>query len=641
MGRKKTNTVYRYFELHEDGTSTCTMPECGKTFKTHHGANLLKHLKRIHEEEYTKVVDLNRSQEENTAIELQNCTNSEIVLRECTNLVVVHGRPFSLMNDTAFQNLISLIPNSEATVNAQAIKDNVKLTASNIRDELVNALQGKILSLKIDIIFHATRSFMGINCQYIEDGHIILQNLGIIEIFQRYSSEYLKELLINNLHRIGIDTEHNKQIYNITIDNGTNMIQIVDESGLNNDDASGDIPTDSHLCNTCESDLDMEYNIELEGTENIIDELSDVLRVRFQNHVEKPERGVEFVRCAVHILQLAIQDAVNDAAIGNMICSCKEVVRRLRTPQFVRLIKENEKKLPKLNFGTSWLSKVYMLKSLLSLKEICAMDARLHLPDSIWDGVEDFLKSITPVKYLTKKLQDELLTVGDFYIEWMMCIFKLTKINTIMSSNLIAKMKEREKTLFENDVFLNAIFLDPRVNSILTLDQQKQAKENLTNLYIRYFLKGYFGHEYKQDVTNTLIPTIDKKYEISEARGELDYFLNKNYINRHVEMMKQRSDTYADMLDNLQQSMTLFLAEPLLKSTENVLSYWEKARVRFPFLYRLSSIVLAAPITQVSVERLFSSVKFVLSNYRLSMKDDVIEDLLFIRNTSVLSKKEA
>ncbi|CAK1589124.1 unnamed protein product [Parnassius mnemosyne] len=143
MGRKKTNTVYRYFELHEDGTSTCTMPECGKTFKTHHGANLLKHLKRIHEEEYTKVVDLNRSQEENTAIELQNCTNSEIVLRECTNLVVVHGRPFSLMNDTAFQNLISLIPNSEATVNAQAIKDNVKLTASNIRDELVNALQAR------------------------------------------------------------------------------------------------------------------------------------------------------------------------------------------------------------------------------------------------------------------------------------------------------------------------------------------------------------------------------------------------------------------------------------------------------------------------------------------------------------------
>ena len=43
----------------------------------------------------------------------------------------------------------------------------------------------------------------------------------------------------------------------------------------------------------------------------------------------------------------------------------------------------------------------------------------------------------------------------------------------------------------------------------------------------------------------------------------------------------------------------------------------------------------AMPVSQVSVERLFSGLKFILSDQRASMKADLVEAILFLRtNTS-------
>ena len=42
-------------------------------------------------------------------------------------------------------------------------------------------------------------------------------------------------------------------------------------------------------------------------------------------------------------------------------------------------------------------------------------------------------------------------------------------------------------------------------------------------------------------------------------------------------------------------------------------------------------IVTALPPTQVSVERLFSALRFIKSDSRASMKEDIIEAILFLR----------
>ena len=78
-----------------------------------------------------------------------------------------------MLNDKAFQNLLTMIPGNTTTTNATNVKESVRLLAMEKREELAVTLQNKIISIKVDIASLAPRSFMGINCRYISKGQII------------------------------------------------------------------------------------------------------------------------------------------------------------------------------------------------------------------------------------------------------------------------------------------------------------------------------------------------------------------------------------------------------------------------------------------------------------------------------------
>ena len=57
-----------------------------------------------------------------------------------------------------------------------------------------------------------------------------------------------------------------------------------------------------------------------------------------------------------------------------------------------------------------------------------------------------------------------------------------------------------------------------------------------------------------------------------------------------------------------------------------------------PLLTR-AKIFGALPVIQVSVERLFSSMKFILSDHRASMKQDILDPVLFLRANGQLDEE--
>lgn len=67
------------------------------------------------------------------------------------------------------------------------------------------------------------------------------------------------------------------------------------------------------------------------------------------------------------------------------------------------------------------------------------------------------------------------------------------------------------------------------------------------------------------------------------------------------------------------------------KLKEDVLVYWQNNKDNYPELYKLAEIVLAVPGTQVSVERLFSMLKFILNSLRNRLSSDIINDILFLK----------
>ena len=90
----------------------------------------------------------------------------------------------------------------------------------------------------------------------------------------------------------------------------------------------------------------------------------------------------------------------------------------------------------------------------------------------------------------------------------------------------------------------------------------------------------------------------------NNANGELDKMkgaLNKN-IEKIIEIGRLKGETVWDVIKQLE--------EPLFTTAQ---------------------ILSAMPVTQVSVERLFSSMKFILSDQRSSMTQELLEAILFLR----------
>ena len=58
-----------------------------------------------------------------------------------------------------------------------------------------------------------------------------------------------------------------------------------------------------------------------------------------------------------------------------------------------------------------------------------------------------------------------------------------------------------------------------------------------------------------------------------------------------------------------------------------------------PELYTLSLVARALAVTQVSVERSFSTLKSVLSPQRSNMSDEILDDIMVIRTNEMAWQK--
>lgn len=113
----------------------------------------------------------------------------------CIDLVTVNGRPFSILNDSGFLNIVNPIKQAlEQTrketfsITPESIKKKVAEEASNIRREISEEVKNNMVSIKIDAATHLDRLFLGINVQYIKSSKILLRTLGLAELKEKPTS---------------------------------------------------------------------------------------------------------------------------------------------------------------------------------------------------------------------------------------------------------------------------------------------------------------------------------------------------------------------------------------------------------------------------------------------------------------------
>ena len=83
--------------------------------------------------------------------------------------------------------------------------------------------------------------------------------------------------------------------------------------------------------------------------------------------------------------------------------------------------------------------------------------------------------------------------------------------------------------------------------------------------------------------------------------------------------------------NQLDQDLEKFEHFPVPEFRKDSLVWWKENMKQFPALSAVALDIISAPVKEVSVERLFSHLKFILNRHRSQMKCNLINDILFLR----------
>lgn len=362
MGRNSTNPVLEYFDYSvDDDKSTCKL--CKQILSGRHSTNLEKHYKRFHQEIFDKIVLAKKSESgsksskrnlesgreesppplkkkmqpkisdvfQSKAVTIRMSTDD--LRLACLEMVTVNGRPFKMLEDSGFKKIIDPIQESlksKTRINAQNIRDDILVSASELKLKITNQLSKKMISLKVDAATRMNRSFLGINVQFMEENQIVLRTLSVHELHQSHTGAYLKDVIINCLESFGVK---NTQIYTITCDNGANMIKCVD---LIRDQ----LCQKNQLIEEVFGDAEDDIGDELMGS---LFEAMKLIEAEMLEDLETVMGNVgiiQTVRCGAHTMQLAVFDCIKkDKTVEKTLSKAREIVKKLRTPTMSMILK--------------------------------------------------------------------------------------------------------------------------------------------------------------------------------------------------------------------------------------------------------------------------------------------------------------
>ncbi|KAE8741983.1 hypothetical protein FOCC_FOCC012462 [Frankliniella occidentalis] len=464
------------------------------------------------------------------------------------------------------------------------------------------------------------------------EGQTVVRTFAVEELHIRATAENLKSVIQHILRKFDVPV---KNIISVTSDNGGNYLMAGKLLHVEDEEVIDDVE-------------------DIEG--GAADEWLDV-------DLSTDDDPILSVRCAAHTLQLAVDEAMGmHERVKDIVTAVRGLARFLRTPTNARQLSEAKKPLPVLDVATRWGSTYNMLKSIYgfrqfiaSVMDISSQDRGEHgLTDRQWTEVEDILADLEPVYTATVKLQARDLTLGQMLAIWTEATMALKARQTALSRSILQSMEtkvqsvmykdprrgERLSSLLDYPAFHAAVFADPRFISLLSRPQIAEAKKYLLELWVK--LQATRGVEVQQE------PEQPQETEAPEDVSEdpfAAFMAKKNSERIEARARRSRNATRrgraaAAAAASQPQTQGRAKLESIIEEYDsttdplpikaNIHKFWEEKTLIWPELYEVAMIVLAIPATQVSVERLFSSLRFILRPQRFKMAGKRLDDIVFL-----------
>ena len=212
-------------------------------------------------------------------------------------MVIESGAPFKLFSSDGFKELIGeMAAQLSVSLDPGSIRKYVMDAAMVMKEDIKRELQGKMVYLKIDCCTRMERSFLGLHVRYVDSdtGIPVTKTLSVSDALSRHTSSEQKTILLDTLEEFGIPVA---SVLCCVVDNATNMVKMVNQELV----AGAEAMQPSSDLDEFDDDWDLEDpsigSYEMPNTTEIGDFLPTI----------------SHVRCAVHTLQLAIEDGLRES----------------------------------------------------------------------------------------------------------------------------------------------------------------------------------------------------------------------------------------------------------------------------------------------------------------------------------------
>ena len=254
-----------------------------------------------------------------------------------------------------------------------------------------------------------------------------------------------------------------------------------------------------------------------------------------------------------------------------------------------------------------------MLKRLLEFRLFCfkIQDEpgfeNLKKGEDGWETFEELQKILQISSEVTRKMQAEDLLVTDFIYLWISMKFELSKRATQsqFAKSLLECIEKRGEQIFNNKVIITGWFLDKSL----------------------YLLNEMNNDESKKQTARDIIKVVSRK------RNTLDQTQNSAEVTMEIDVDEQETMEKTDSFDKLLQSLGNSKSRSSLRSNRpesslidreiaayekfpaptqrcNSITWWKEHQEKCPLLAPIAFTIISAPTTEVTVERLFSHLKY-------------------------------
>lgn len=466
----------------------------------------------------------------------------------------------------------------------------------------------------------------GLNIQFNLNGEIAVFNLKCRDVKERHFAENIKKWIQDAQIEFDIT---NHQIISLAIDSARNITKAVDDFIDEIEEQADDDLMNDNIQIFCEQTEITDDELDLIAQN---DEDEDEDPQNYECNGEIGDVATVRVHCTAHKLQLAVNDFIwKNNSVKRTVVMSQRLAAKLRNSIVRPYITESGLNQAILDQKTRWSSTYAMLERLLELKMFCKQKENvfkgLAFSDTNWDNVTTLCEALKPLALLTTRLQAEQLDVSQFIYLWThFAVFKLERLaeSNNKAESLRKCVKVREQPIFENVVVVAATYLDKRFQQTLDTNAIERAKSFIMKVWRKKNIVAGEVETYQDDSS--------VQYQSQLMEGEDEEFAQfLGGIGETQSTVAQNTNQINDPSKIKAELKAFEELKPLRFPTNaNIMEFWAKTN-NLSTLAPIALDIISIPMTEVTVERMFSHLKFVLNEHRTNMSPKLLEDILFLR----------